>query len=129
MIVALLPVPWTMTLPEPKPPRAFLAAGLAAAFGATACCFGPLALVALGASGAWLAGMRALEPLQPVLIAASLAFLGAGFHRLYLAPRRCVPDEVCAIEPVLKRQRAAFWAIVAAAAAMLAFPFYLPWLA
>ena len=118
-----------MNSPDTKPPRVFLAAGLAAAFGASACCFGPLALAALGASGAWLAAMRALEPLQPVLIAASLAFLGVGFHRLYLAPRRCAPDEACTTDPVLKRHRAAFWAIVAAAAAMLAFPFYVPWLA
>jgi mercuric ion transport protein len=118
-----------MTAPEARPPRAFLAAGLAAAFGATACCFGPLALVALGASGAWLAGMRALEPLQPVFLAATLAFLGVAFHRLYVAPRRCAPDEACAIEAVLKRQRAAFWLVAVAALAMLAFPFYVPWLA
>lgn len=114
---------------EAQPPRAFLAAGLAAAFGASACCFGPLALAALGASGAWLAGMRALEPLQPVFIAATLVFLGGAFHRLYLAPRRCAPDEACAADRVLKRQRTAFWLVGIAAAAMLAFPLYVPWLA
>jgi mercuric ion transport protein len=117
-----------MTAPQAKPPRAFLAAGLAAAFGATACCFGPLALAALGASGAWLAGMRALEPLQPVLIAATLAFLGAAFYRLHVVPRGCAPDEACAIKAVRKRHRVAFWLVAVAAFAMLAFPFYVPWL-
>jgi mercuric ion transport protein len=114
---------------EAKPPRVFLAAGLAAAFGASACCFGPLALAALGASGAWLASMRALEPLQPVLIAATLAALGGAFHRLYVVPRGCAPDEACATDKVLTRQRTAFWLVGIAAAAMLAFPLYVPWLA
>ena len=118
-----------MNSPDTKSPRAFLAAGLAAAFGASACCLGPLALVALGASGAWLAGMRALEPLQPVFIAVTLGFLGGAFHRLYLAPRRCAPDQACATDKALKRQRTAFWLVGIGAAAMLAFPFYLPWLA
>jgi mercuric ion transport protein len=106
-----------------------LAAGLATAFGAAACCVAPLALVTLGAGGAWLASVRALEPLQPLFIAATLAFFGIAFHRLHVAPRRCAPTDACAADAVLKRQRATFWVVVAAAAAMVAFPLYAPWLA
>ncbi|HEU0202895.1 MAG TPA: mercuric transporter MerT family protein [Burkholderiaceae bacterium] len=104
--------------------RGSLVAGVLAAFGASACCFGPLALVTLGFGGAWAANLRRLEPLQPLFIGLTLLFLGVTFHRLYIRPRRCAADEACAPPAVLRRQRALFWLVSVAAAAMVAFPFY-----
>lgn len=104
--------------------RGSLAGGLFAAFGASACCFGPLALVTLGFGGAWVARLRLLEPLQPFFIGLTLLFLGVAFHRLYIKPRRCAPDEVCASPVVLRRQRMLFWLVTTGAAAMLSFPWY-----
>jgi len=104
--------------------RGSLIAGALAAFGASACCFGPLALVTLGFSGAWAARMRLLEPLQPLLGALTLLFFGVAFYRLYVKPRRCAPGESCAPANVLRRQRLVFWLVAAVAAAMLAFPLY-----
>lgn len=95
-----------------------------AAFGASACCFGPLAFVTLGLGGAWAGRLRLLEPLQPVFVGLTLLFLGIAFHRLYIKPRRCAPGEVCAPPAVLRRQRVLFWLVTVAAAAMLAFPLY-----
>ena len=106
--------------------RGSLVAGVLAAFGASACCFGPLALVTLGFGGAWAARLRLLEPLQPVFTVLTLLFLGLAFHRLYVKPRRCAPGEVCAVAAVLRRQRVLFWLVTLAAAAMLAFPLYAP---
>lgn len=106
--------------------RGSLVGSLLAAFGASACCFGPLALVTLGFGGAWAARMRLLEPLQPVFTGLTLLFLGVAFHRLYVKPRRCAPDEVCVGADVFRRQRALFWLVTVAAAAMLAFPLYAP---
>jgi len=106
--------------------RGSLAAGVLAAFGASACCFGPLALVTVGFGGAWAARLRSLEPLQPVFIALTVLFLGIAFHWLYIRPRRCAPGEVCAAPAVLRRQRALFWLVTLAAAAMLSFPLYAP---
>jgi mercuric ion transport protein len=98
--------------------------GLLAAFGASACCFGPLALVTLGIGGAWTARLRLLEPLQPIFIGLTLLFLGVAFHRLHIKPRRCAPDQVCASPAVLRGQRLLFWLATAAAVAMLTFPLY-----
>ena len=103
-----------------------LTAGVLAALGATACCFGPLLLVTLGLGGAWVSSLRALEAYQPVFAALTLAFIGFAFYRLYLQPRRCAPDEVCAVPAVQKRQRFVFWLVVAIVVAMFAFPLYAP---
>ena len=107
-------------------PELTSAAGLLAAFGASACCFGPLLLVTLGAGGIWAARLRALEAYTPVFMLATGLLLGAAFWRLYVSPRRCAPDEVCAAPAVLHRQRIVFWIITTLAAAMLLFPLFVP---
>ena len=108
----------------PNLTKATLAGGLLAAFGASACCFGPLLLVTLGAGGIWAARLRALEAFAPLFMGVTALLLGAAFWRLYIAPRRCAPGEVCAAPAVLRRQRIAFWIVAALAAAMLLFPFF-----
>lgn len=107
-------------------PRFALAGGLLAAFGASACCFGPLLLVSLGAGGVWAARLRALEAYSPVFFAATALLLGAAFWRLFITPRHCAPGEACALPQVLRRQRVVFWIVAAAAAAMLLFPYAVP---
>ena len=101
-----------------------LIASVLAAIGATACCFGPLLLVTLGLGGVWVSSLRALEPYQPAFALLTFAFIGFAFYRLYIQPRRCAPDEVCALPAVLKRQRIIFWLVVVVVAAMFAFPLY-----
>jgi mercuric ion transport protein len=99
-----------------------LAAGVLAAIGATACCFGPLLLVSLGLGGAWMVRMRGLDSFQPIFAGLTLLFVGFAFHRLYVQPRGCAPGEACEAPQVLRRQRMAFWAVVAAIAAVAIFP-------
>lgn len=111
------------TAPTALRTSASLLGGLLAAFGATACCFGPLLLVGLGAGGAWAGRLQRLEPVQPYLYGLTLLFLGFAFHRLYVRPRRCAEGEVCETTGVLRRQRIAFWVVVALIAAMVASPF------
>lgn len=114
---------------DPNAPRSVLApilAGMGAALGASACCVGPLILVALGLGGAWASGLRALEPLYPVFLALALGAFGFAFWRLYVASGRCTPDAACATAPVLRRQRIAFWVALVAAKAIVLFPFYGP---
>ena len=101
-----------------------LVAGVLAALGATACCFGPLLLVTLGLGGAWVASLRALEPYQPAFALLTVASLGIAFYRLYVMPRRCAPGDICAIPAVLRRQRIALWIVVLLIAALFAFPLY-----
>lgn len=111
---------------SPHSPKLTMAGGLLAAFGASACCFGPLLLVTLGAGGIWAARLRALEAYTPVFMLATGLLLGAAFWRLYVSPRQCAPDDACAVPAVLRRQRIAFWIVAMLAAAMLLFPFFVP---
>lgn len=115
------------TLPgAPRSAFAPILAGFGAALGASACCVGPLVLVAVGLGGAWASGVRALEPFYPIFLAGALGAFGFAFWRLYVSPRRCAPEAACAAAPVLKRQRIAFWITLIAAKAILLFPFYGP---
>jgi len=114
---------------DSNPPRSALApilAGIGGALGASACCVGPLVLVALGLGGAWASGVRSLEPLYPLFLALAFGAFAFAFWRLYIAPRRCAPAAACAATPVLRRQRIAFWIALVAAKAILLFPLYGP---
>ena len=103
-----------------------LVAGALAAIGASACCVGPLVLLALGIGGAWVANLTALEPLRPWFIAATLLFLGLAFRRLHLQPQVCEPGTACADPKVLKRQRLLFWGVAVALLALLSVPWLAP---
>lgn len=70
---------------------------VAGALGVASCCVLPLALTGLGLGGAWLSGLTALAPYQPILLAATVALLGAGFFTVYRRPTvACAPGEACA---------------------------------
>jgi mercuric ion transport protein len=103
-----------------------LLAGAAAGLGASACCAGPLLLVLLGLSGVWSSRLTALQPLQPVFVAVSVAFFAVAFRRLYPRAEKCAAGEACAVPSVRRRQRVIFWVIVPAALALMSFPLYAP---
>ena len=106
--------------------RGFLAAGILAAVGASICCVGPLVLLALGVSGAWIGSLTALEPYRPFFIGLTLLFLGLAFHRLYLARRVCTPGSACADPRALKRQRFAFWIVTILVLCLIFIPWFAP---
>lgn len=110
--------PWTV--------RASVFAGAAAALGASACCAGPLLLVVLGVGGAWGSQLTALEAHQPWFIAATSAFLGYAFYRLYLKSGQCALGDACAVPSTRSRQKALFWVVSALAVALVALPLYAP---
>jgi mercuric ion transport protein len=53
---------------------ALLTGGLAAILAST-CCLGPLVLITLGVSGAWISNLTLLEPYQPLFIGAAVVAL------------------------------------------------------
>ena len=106
--------------------RGTLIAGVLAAIGASVCCVGPLVLLALGISGAWISTLTALEPFRPIFIGLTLLFLGLSFRKLYLIPQVCAPGTVCADPRTVKRQRFIFWAVTALLSALLAVPWAAP---
>ncbi len=103
-----------------------LVAGVLAAIGASVCCVGPLVLLALGISGAWISNLTAFESFRPLFIGLTLLFLALAFHKLYLAPRSCPPGTPCADPQVTRRQRLAFWSVTILLLGLLAVPWFVP---
>lgn len=103
-----------------------LAAGFLAAAGASVCCVGPLALLALGIGGAWIGNLTAFEPYRPVFIGLTLLFLGLAFRKLYLVPPVCAPGTPCADPPTTHRQRLIFWPVAVLLLGLLAVPWFAP---
>jgi mercuric ion transport protein len=110
---------------ESQDGRGALAAGGLAAILASTCCLGPLVLVTLGFSGAWIGNLTALEPYRPVFIGAALVAMFFAWRRIYRPARDCKPGEVCAIPQVRSTYKAVFWIVGALVLIALAFPYVL----
>jgi mercuric ion transport protein len=71
--------------------------GVVGALAASSCCIVPLALFALGVSGAWIGNLTQLAPYQPYFMAATAACLGGGYWLLYRSRKTaCADGEICA---------------------------------
>ena len=103
-----------------------LVAGVVAGIGASVCCVGPMVLLALGISGAWIGNLTALEPYRPIFIGLTLLFLGLAFRKLYLVPRACTLGDDCAEPRVIRRQRLTFWTVAALLLGLLLVPVVVP---
>ncbi|PCH97254.1 MAG: mercury transporter MerT [Gammaproteobacteria bacterium] len=101
---------------------------IAAGIGASACCIGPLLLLSLGISGAWIGNLTAMQPYSGYFTAITLIILAIVFHKLYIVPRQCQQDEVCANPQVLKNQRTIFWLTSIILITMMSFPYYADYL-
>ncbi|MEO6422437.1 MAG: mercuric ion transporter MerT [Candidatus Nitrotoga sp.] len=111
---------------EPQNGRGVLAAGGLAAILASACCLGPLLLVALGFSGAWIGNLTVLEPYRPIFIGTALLAMVFAYLRIYRPAQACKPGEVCAIPQVRSIYKIIFWVVAALVLVALGFPYVLP---
>lgn len=111
---------------EPSYGRGALAAGGIASILASTCCLGPLVLVALGFSGAWIGNLTVLEPFRPIFIGVALVALLFAWRRIYRPLQACKPGEVCAIPQVRNTYRLIFWVVSALVLVALAFPYVAP---
>ena len=109
-----------------KSGRVPLAAGGIAALLASACCIGPLVLVALGVSGAWMGNLTALEPYRPIFIGVALVAMFFAWRRIFRPAEQCQPGEVCAVPQVRTTYKVIFWAVTVLILAALLFPYALP---
>eukprot|EP01132_Coremiostelium_polycephalum_P011528 gene11528-14119_t len=91
---------------------ALLAGGLAAILAST-CCLGPLVLIALGFSGAWIGNLTVLEPYRPFFIGAALLALFFAYRRIFRPAQACKPGETCAIPQVRTTYKFIFWLVMA----------------
>ncbi|WP_273660679.1 mercuric ion transporter MerT [Pseudomonas aeruginosa] len=104
---------------------ALFTGGLAAIL-ASACCLGPLVLIALGFSGAWIGNLAVLEPYRPIFIGVALVALFFAWRRIYRQAAACKPGEVCAIPQVRATYKLIFWIVAALVLVALGFPYVMP---
>lgn len=111
---------------SPSQGRAALAVSGLAAILASSCCLGPLVLVTLGFSGAWIGSLTALEPYRPLFIAGSFVALFFAYRRIVRPAADCKPGEVCALPPVRRTYQVLFWIVAVLVLIALGFPYVLP---
>ncbi len=114
--------PWV----KPQNGRGALGVGGLAAVLASICCLGPLVLVAIGISGAWIGNLTVLEPYRPIFIGAALVALFFAYRRIFRPAQACNPGEVCAVPQVKTAQKIIFVIVAALTGLALAFPYILP---
>ena len=111
---------------EPQTGRGALFAGGLAAILASTCCLGPLVLIALGFSGAWIGNLSVLEPYRPIFLGAALVAMFFAYRRIYTPAQDCRAGDVCAIPQVRSSYKILFWVVVALLLVALAFPYVAP---
>ena len=103
-----------------------LALGGLTAILASACCLGPLVLVLLGVSGAWIGNLTRLEPYRPVFLSGALIALFFAWRRIFRPARACTPGEVCAMPHVRSIYKVIFWCVATLIVIAFAFPYAAP---
>lgn len=114
-------------MPAHHSERNTLAIGGLAAVLASACCLGPLILVSIGLSSAWIGQLTRLEPFRPLFLAVSLAALFFAWRRIYRLPVACQPGDICAVPSIQRTYKAVFWLVVALVLVAFGFPYVAPW--
>lgn len=99
-----------------------LAAGAVAAVLASTCCLGPLLLVLLGFSGAWIGSLSALEPFRPWFLGFTAVVLAIAAVRLFRPVRACDDCALCSVPRPRRLQQVCFCAVALLALVGLVFP-------
>lgn len=103
---------------------ALFVGGLAAILAST-CCLGPLVLVALGVSGAWIGNLTRLEPYRPFFIVGALVALFFAGRRIFRPAQACQPGEVCAVPTTQRVYKIIFGIVSLLVLIALVFPYVL----
>ncbi len=101
---------------------ALFVGGLAAILAST-CCLGPLVLVALGLSGAWIGNLTRLEPYRPFFIGAALVALFFAGRRIFRPVQACEPGELCAVPRTRQIYKIVFGIVCVLVLIALVFPY------
>jgi mercuric ion transport protein len=96
--------------------------GLAAILAST-CCLGPLILVALGLSGAWIGNLTRLEPYRPFFIAGALIALFFAGRRIFRPAQTCNAGELCAVPRTRRIYKVLFVTVSVLVLIALVFPY------
>ncbi len=102
--------------------RSSVVIALLAAMLSSACCWLPLALLAVGASAAGLS--QFIVSARWAFIAFALVSLGAGFYFSYRRKGSCTPGATCAPSGAARLNRMMLWISAILVLAMIAYPYY-----
>jgi mercuric ion transport protein len=103
------------------------AGGVLGAVLASACCVGPLVLLTLGISGAWIGTLTVLEPYKPIFALVALAFIGLGFHQVYFKTKpACEEGSYCAKPQSALITKTALWIATALVVLALTIDWWAP---
>ena len=116
-----------LDMEKQKTGRGALLTGGVAALLASTCCLGPLLLVTLGVSGAWIGKLRVMEPYSPYFIGVALVAMFFAYRRIYRPAQDCKPGEVCAVPHVRLSYKIIFWVVTALIVVALGYPFVVPY--
>ncbi len=105
--------------------NALAASGIAALL-ASGCCLGPLVLVTLGFSGAWIGNLSALEPYRPWLIGAAVLTLSLAWYPIFRPPQACRAGKTCAAPRRRMVYKLIFCFVTLLVAVAIGFPYVLP---
>lgn len=101
--------------------------GVAGAILSSICCLGPLVLLSLGVSGAWIGSLTALEPYKPIFATIALVFIGLGFRQVYFRPRTvCEHGSYCARPQSALITKIALWSATVLVIASLTLNWWAP---
>ena len=115
------------TATSDKGVRGSLMTGGLAALLASTCCLGPLVLITLGVSGAWISNLTALEPYRPAFILTAVISLFYAWRRIRRPAAHYEPGQICAVPRVNRSHRMLFWLVAALVAVALGFSSIAPW--
>ncbi len=102
--------------------------GIIAAIGAGLCCVGPLVLLLLGISGAWIANLTKLTPYTPYFAAGVLVLFGYAGWQVHRPVEHCSPGTACATAPVRRRRQIIFWLAAVLATIFVTSKYWIIWL-
>lgn len=111
----------------PSDRKSALVIGGVAAVLASTCCLGPLILVSIGLSGAWIGQLSRLEPFRPLFLIVALVALAFAGYRIYRRTEPCEPGVVCATPAVWRGHKVLFWIVVALVLIAFVYPYVAPW--
>jgi len=101
----------------------FLTAGGVAAILASTCCLGPLMLVLLGFSGAWIGSLSVLEPYRPIFLGVTSVALVLAAWRIFRPTQACEADETCSAPRSRLIQKVLFSIVAVLAVVAFVFPY------
>ncbi|MBA3949950.1 MAG: mercuric ion transporter MerT [Acidobacteria bacterium] len=112
--------------PPPAAGRGALYAGGLAAILASTCCLGPLVLLMLGFSGAWIGNLTAFEPYRPLFVVTAVVALIFAYRQIFRPAAACAPGEACAVPQVRTTYKALFGLTAVLILIAISFPFVAP---